>query len=383
MNLFYLNHFLYIVNHILRDKERVLEGELRCQQLVKHLERINAPKAVFLSEDGSGIVKRVVYDSHTNQLIGLVLPLNKKNGMPELFTYQAKSREAIQQLMELPQSTHVYIVVAQPLNENGIPFILQIFSTNNQFESADVLKRWKYTKAELNKYTFLFYEPIIISNFLCTIQSCRHGIEVIGTSSDGDPRLLGAMKNQVNFDMFPDIDRIKRFNQRLICVQDPEHLGTKLRNKILNSSLLLQIGSGVASVYHIKMLLDTLPKEVHGLVLSDIYPEDRQNFKSLVKIMDSRVTEALNNHVVDSNATVMYLTLCHQVTSSFIDENLQPLERVYRIWNALYFTRCWRKWVQITNGVTLSNNFISSNAYCCIEINAHALIDLIVKLQCL
>lgn len=105
----------------------------------------------FLSEDGSGIVKKIVYDSHTNQLIGLVLPFNKKNGMPELFTYQAKSAEAIEQLMELPQSTHVYIVVAQPLNENSIPFILQIFGTNNQFESEDVLKRWKYTEAELNK----------------------------------------------------------------------------------------------------------------------------------------------------------------------------------------------------------------------------------------
>lgn len=213
------------------------------------------------------------------------------------------------------------------------------------------------------------------------IQSCRHGIEVIGFSSDGDPRLLGAMKNQVHFDMYPDIDRIKRFDKRPICVQDSIHIGTKLRNRILNSSMLLQIGNGVASVYHIKILLHTLPKKVHGLVLSDIYPEDRQNFKSLVKIMDSRVTEALQSHVVDSNATVMYLTLCHQATSSFIDENLQPLERVYRIWHALYFTRCWRKWVQMSKGVTLSNNFISSNAYCCIEINAHALIDLIVKLR--
>lgn len=140
-----------LVTHIHNSKDRIIEGDLRCEQLVKHLEQTNSQKKVFLSEDGSGIVKKIVYDSRTNQLIGLVLPFNTTNGMPMPFTFQAQSPETIKRYMEMPQSTLVYIVVAQPLEENGIPFILQIFGTNNTFETDDVLKRWKHTELELKK----------------------------------------------------------------------------------------------------------------------------------------------------------------------------------------------------------------------------------------
>lgn len=124
---------------------------MRCHQLLKHLQQTNAQKKVFLSEDASGIVKKIVYDSRNNQLIGLVLPLNGKNGMPQTLNFQAKSAETIKQYMDMPQSTLVYIVVAQPLEENGIPFILQIFGTNNVFKTEHVLKRWKHTVDELKK----------------------------------------------------------------------------------------------------------------------------------------------------------------------------------------------------------------------------------------
>lgn len=143
--------FIILVQHIHNDKERVIEGELRCSQLARHLERTNSPKAVFLSEDGSGVVQKIVFDSHSNQLVGLVLPFNENNGMPKLFSYQAKSEEAIKKHMNMPLSTLVYIIVAQPLIHNGIPFILQIFGSDNTFQTDDVLKRWNHIKSELKR----------------------------------------------------------------------------------------------------------------------------------------------------------------------------------------------------------------------------------------
>lgn len=212
---------------------------------------------------------------------------------------------------------------------------------------------------------------------------------MIGVAADGDPRLLNAMKSKVGFDLVPNIEVIKRINESPICVQDPVHIGTKLRNRLLNSSILLQIGNTTASIIHIQTILHTLPKEVHGLVWSDIHPEDRHNYKSLEKIMDRRVMNALENNVVNSEATVMYLSLCQKITSSFVEKNLQPIERIYRVWYAVYFLRCWRKWIQSSKSgfnhlnsiYTLTDNFISSNAYACIEVNAQAIIEFIVRLR--
>lgn len=213
----------------------------------------------------------------------------------------------------------------------------------------------------------------------------RHGIEVIGFSSDGDTRLLSAMKNRAKLDLSftrSPVDDFKiRYNPNPICVQDTIHIGTKLRNRLLNTSVLLTIGNEIATIAHIRALLNSSPKEIHGLVFSDICPEDRQNFASLQKIMEIRVLKALENHIANSKATIKYLQLCKDVTSSFIEEDLRPIERVYRIWHSLYFLRCWRKWIQSMKNYSLAENFISLNAFTCIEINAHAVIDLILKLR--
>lgn len=126
-------------------------GELRCEALLHHLERSNAPKAVFLSEDGSGILQKVVYDSTSNQLIGIVLPLNEKNGMPIIMSFKAESVESMKKYMEEPRSSLVYIVVAQTMNEKASRFILHIFGTDNKFTTTSVLKRWIHTENELKR----------------------------------------------------------------------------------------------------------------------------------------------------------------------------------------------------------------------------------------
>lgn len=104
-----------------------------------------------------------------------------------------------------------------------------------------------------------------------------------------------------------------------------------------------------------------MSKEIHGLVNTDICIEVRQNYGSLEKLMEARVLRALENHIPDSKATIKYLTLCKQITSAFVQENLTPIERVYMIWNALYFLKCWRNWIKNSkNRYTLTENFISS-----------------------
>lgn len=166
-----------------------------------------------------------------------------------------------------------------------------------------------------------------------------------------------------------------------ICVQDSVHIGTKLRNRLLNSSLILQIGNRKATTVHLKNLIRNVPKEIHGLSKSDIFPEDRQNFKSLEKISEDRVLLALKNHKVDSEATVKYIEICRDITAAYISDKLMPIDGIYKIWLAVYFLRCWRKFIHTSSTCNLSENFISKNAYTCIEINAQALVALTILLR--
>lgn len=175
-------------------------------------------------------------------------------------------------------------------------------------------------------------------------------IEVVGVSGDGDARLLACMKqslngifNQPSHDVLSNLSR----EQSISFIQDTVHLGTKLRNRLLKHSILMSMGSQQVSVAHLKILLKEVGKEVHGLVWSDICTEDRQNFSSLQKVMQNRVLNALEKYVPESEATVKYLRLCKDITQSFLDVNLSPLERISMIWRSLYFVRVWRNWMKM------------------------------------
>lgn len=143
------------VKYIQKRKQSIVEGELRCEELVNYLDKLGAPKKVWLSEDGSGIISKVTYDAGSNQLIGLVLPINNKTGMPTVFSFAPQSvKEIEQQMKHYPESTLVYLILAQPILKKAPPFILQVFGTDNKFKTKDVLLRWRHTKDQLARYCF-------------------------------------------------------------------------------------------------------------------------------------------------------------------------------------------------------------------------------------
>lgn len=148
----FINPFFCVaVKYIHEHKKKIIEGKLRCEELSVYLEKINAPKIVWLSEDGTGINSKVVYDSSTNQLVGIVLPLDGK-GMPICLSFRANSINDIESHMEKSKSSLAYIIMAQPIKAKSAPFVLQIFGTDNRFSASDVLNRWKFTESELKKY---------------------------------------------------------------------------------------------------------------------------------------------------------------------------------------------------------------------------------------
>lgn len=107
--------------------------------------------------------------------------------------------------------------------------------------------------------------------------------------------------------------------------------------------------------------------------------KDKMNFDAVEKLCAPRVTELLSS-ISDSQGTVQFLILINHILNSFLNKNLKIEERIYFMWQATFFLRLWRKWLQ-ENNYSIDKNFITSNTYTCIEINAHGLLILVEKLR--
>lgn len=207
-----------------------------------------------------------------------------------------------------------------------------------------------------------------------------------GFSSDGDSRLLNAMRHNTRFDSWMENNEWFGDSTKNICYfQDIIHVLTKLRNRLLKLTTNVLIGKKVASVSHLKILLNSVSKADHGLIYSDICPDDRQNYSSLDKIMASKVRESLEKYVVDSEGTIEYIRICHDISSGFYDDALPPIDRLFRILRSTFFLRACRlsiiKKSESMTDINVSNNFITQNAYACIELNALNMVILMRKFR--
>lgn len=154
--------------------DKIIEGQCRIKELTKFLEDRNLPKIVCLSEDATRINGRIQYDSINDQIIGFVLPIDA-NSMPTSFFFKASSIKKIYEYFENGKiSTLLYTYMIQPLQTNCLSFCLNLFGTDNSFTAEDSIKRWKFITELLKK----------------------EGISILGFSSDGDPRLLKAIRIQ-------------------------------------------------------------------------------------------------------------------------------------------------------------------------------------------
>lgn len=231
----------------------------------------------------------------------------------------------------------------------------------------------------------IFYFPKILCYELnVNVLFNRYNIKVEGISSDADARLLSSMKVQTSAMLQSNpVDLINESESTsgITFIQDIEHLKTKIRNRMLKSSISLPMGKEQVSVAHLKVLISTTPKEVHGLVQHDINPEDRQNVRSLEKCFNDRVLNALESKVDGSESTIMYLKICREMHLAFTDTSMKPLDRVKLMWHATYFIRAWRIWISESVNYCLHDNFITQPAYSCVELNAYGLLHLIKKFK--
>ncbi|KYQ46560.1 hypothetical protein ALC60_14439 [Trachymyrmex zeteki] len=93
--------------------------------------------------------------------------------MPVAYSFTASSAKSIQDhFSNNVVASSLYVIMAQPLQNDAPCFCLCFFGTDNKFHTQHVMNSWKYMIAKLKSY----------------------GITVVGVSSDGDSRLMRAMR---------------------------------------------------------------------------------------------------------------------------------------------------------------------------------------------
>lgn len=359
-----------INRYVHKANKCMIECHLRCIELLKYLTDRNLPLIVSLSEDATRIEPRIQYDSKNNQLLGFVAPINTKTGMPIPFRFPARNYTEI--LKHFSKSNNeanfVNIVMAKPLSHVA-PFCLLLFGSDSKYTAEDVIHRWTFIMSELEKLN----------------------IKVLTFSSDSDPKYNSAMRKMsqlgVENTVFDNANwfQCAKNENNTFFVQDPIHIGTKLGNFFLKSRknpTIFPFGlNSFIQAGHLEFLLRNFNRDHHQLTITSMEREDKMDFTFVTRICDDKVIQLLKSNVSNSKATVKFLELTRDIVNSYLDVNLNPLERIKKIWYAVFVIRMWREYVEKRSDLNLEKNFLTRNCYACIEINAHSLVYLIMYLK--
>ncbi|CAF1088693.1 unnamed protein product [Rotaria magnacalcarata] len=352
----------------------------------------------FCSEDTTGVIPKVEYDSSTNSFIGFTTPI--VDGIPLTKHYQADTFDDFKIVYNTNEAAsllnvHMFQSISTKDDPTNFPkpFLLSAYGVDNTFTAIDILRRWMYI-----------------------FESCLDkGVRIVGFSTDVDNKYLSAMRLASNF--FASLPNFKlqkhehafkidipndwtwfflSRNQLFLFFQDPVHIVTKWRNRLLSSTADLYIGNDKISMAHIEQLINNnhYTKLDHGLTKSDIQPKDRQNYNSCIKLISDDVINLLNDSR-GTNGTVVYLTLLKMIVKAYIDKSTSIHERIKSAWCVVFVCRLW--WSSLEKKSALKSSkisqtinerknkinkyFITRPAYISVEMNAHNSLYLVLLVK--
>ncbi|CAM4849470.1 unnamed protein product [Rotaria magnacalcarata] len=341
---------------LIRNQEfKVIECEFRFN-LLKEYSRSTNCNYIFVAEDATRSISCIDYDVQSNSFIGFLAPL--VNGVPQSNFFRTEKFNVLKEWFdEADTSKFINLHMAKSLKSSAPPFILCAYGSNNKFEAIDVLRRWLY----------IYHESLI------------QGLRVIGFSTDGDSRYLRAMRlcsrffaELPNLNLFKYNDQLDikipdkwswffmKQQQIFFFMQDPIHIATKIRNRLLSKLANLKMGDFSIDMKDLVELIEAKSKIEHNLIKSDLNPKDRQNFASCLRISSELVLDLLNRNE-NAKGTYVYLTLLNLIISGFINKLSTIEDRLYHIWTVVFVCRLWFSWIRYFHVTNSNKNTISNN----------------------
>jgi len=106
------------------------------------------------------------------------------------------------------------------------------------------------------------------------------------------------------------------------------------------------------------------------------------NFSAIDKMSHIRVINLLKDRK-ESSATKYLLLITRCILDTFLDKSISHEKRIYYMWYVVFFLRIWRWWIKAeikkNKRYTLQKNWLTSNVYSCIELNADGILLLTEK----
>lgn len=139
---------LTMLNTLISNSDaKISEAEFRFDNVRKSSDTVDMQYA-FASEDTTGVIPKVNYDSITDTFNGFPIPLNR--GVPAQKFYQTDSYTTLKEWfysIEKSSLLNVHMLQLLPLTDQNVipsPFLLPAYGTNNRTTANDILHRWWY-----------------------------------------------------------------------------------------------------------------------------------------------------------------------------------------------------------------------------------------------
>ena len=145
-------------------------------------------------------------------------------------------------------------------------------------------------------------------------------------------------------------------------------------------SIILQMGCYVAET-SLKVVTCARYKESIrriNMAERDLNHQDKQNYDAVLRIVNA---SNLLDNIAEAHASKCYVELMKSVIDSYLDKSLDPLIRIEKLWKVVFFLRYWCQWILVNCQCSLKDNFITYNAYMCIEIKVHSLIAFLMTVR--
>ena len=156
---------------------------------------------------------------------------------------------------------------------------------------------------------------------------------------------------------------------------------TVLRN-LMNNRLTLVCGKldntagfqnyEIADIQDLRKLKLLHPSS-SSIRFGDITPEIKQNCDATSRVINEKVVHDLKTYLPGSKGTQLYLIAANCTHEPFRNDRFGPPPLVvHSLWKGLIIWRCWRRYIQLTDGLSLRDNFISRTHYITEELLVHA-----------
>ena len=93
----------------------------------------------------------------------------------------------------------------------------------------------------------------------------------------------------------------------------------------------------------------------------------------MLRVISKDTIDELTKHVPTAQGTILYLQASLWIHEPYRNQSFgPPTSLVQSLWAGITTWRCWRRYVELTKGITLTNNWISRSHYLTLEFMAHA-----------